>query len=135
MQTPQPFLMFSGANYARVQEAVDLYLQAFPEASIQSISYDHTASESKGKKVVSMVVLKIKELEIRMIDSAYDHQFNFTPSQSFFITCDSLEEFERLHYHLSEDGKELMAPGSYGFSARFTWFNDKFGVSWQINLP
>ncbi|WP_292274241.1 VOC family protein, partial [Mesorhizobium sp.] len=23
----------------------------------------------------------------------------------------------------------------YGFSRRFAWLNDRFGVSWQINLP
>ncbi|TIR87077.1 MAG: VOC family protein, partial [Mesorhizobium sp.] len=22
-----------------------------------------------------------------------------------------------------------------GFSRRFAWLNDRFGVSWQINLP
>ncbi|MHB1431680.1 MAG: VOC family protein [Streptosporangiaceae bacterium] len=24
--------------------------------------------------------------------------------------------------------------GNYGFSARFGWVNDRFGVSWQLNL-
>ena len=23
---------------------------------------------------------------------------------------------------------------NYGFSPRFGWFNDRFGVSWQLNL-
>lgn len=32
-------------------------------------------------------------------------------------------------------GKVLMPLGEYGFSRRFGWVNDRFGVSWQINLP
>ncbi|MEZ4543650.1 MAG: VOC family protein [Cyanobacteriota/Melainabacteria group bacterium] len=28
----------------------------------------------------------------------------------------------------------LMELGEYPFSQRFSWLNDKFGVSWQVNL-
>jgi predicted 3-demethylubiquinone-9 3-methyltransferase (glyoxalase superfamily) len=28
-----------------------------------------------------------------------------------------------------------MPTGNYGFSRRFAWLNDRFGVSWQVNLP
>ncbi|MBT2482403.1 VOC family protein [Streptomyces sp. ISL-94] len=41
----------------------------------------------------------------------------------------------RFHGALAEQGAELMPRGSYGFSARFGWVNDRFGVSWQLNLP
>ena len=29
----------------------------------------------------------------------------------------------------------MMEIGNYGFSTLFTWLADKFGVSWQLNLP
>jgi predicted 3-demethylubiquinone-9 3-methyltransferase (glyoxalase superfamily) len=44
-------------------------------------------------------------------------------------------EFERLYAALSEGGLDLMPPNNYGFSQQFGWCNDRFGVSWQINLP
>ncbi|WP_240618312.1 VOC family protein [Halomonas heilongjiangensis] len=34
----------------------------------------------------------------------------------------------------AEEAKVLVPPDDYGFSTRFTWLNDRFGVSWQLNL-
>jgi predicted 3-demethylubiquinone-9 3-methyltransferase (glyoxalase superfamily) len=35
---------------------------------------------------------------------------------------------------LAQDGQVLMGLDNYGFSRLFTWVNDRFGVSWQLNL-
>jgi predicted 3-demethylubiquinone-9 3-methyltransferase (glyoxalase superfamily) len=29
----------------------------------------------------------------------------------------------------------MMPPDDYGFSKRFTWVEDRFGVSWQLSVP
>ena len=34
----------------------------------------------------------------------------------------------------AEEGKVLMPIADYGFSKRFGWLADRFGVSWQLNL-
>ncbi len=40
---------------------------------------------------------------------------------------------ERLFTALSDGGAQLMPLGEYGFSRRFGWVNDRYGVSWQLN--
>lgn len=63
------------------------------------------------------------------------HDFTFTAATSIFVTCADAAEFERLHEALGRDGRTFMPPDNYGFSARFAWIADRFGVSWQLNLP
>jgi predicted 3-demethylubiquinone-9 3-methyltransferase (glyoxalase superfamily) len=68
------------------------------------------------------------------IDSNVKHQFSFTPSFSIYITCDTEEEINTLYQQLMDGGQALMPLGDYGFSKRFGWLNDRFGISWQLNL-
>ena len=76
----------------------------------------------------------IAGLTVLFSDSYVKHAFTFTPSISLFVTCRSEEEIERLSATLAKDGAELMPLASYGFSRKFAWVNDRFGVSWQLNL-
>ena len=68
------------------------------------------------------------------IDSAFDHAFNFTPSVSVFVQCETEEEINTLFNQLVEGGFAMMALGNYGFSKKFGWVTDKFGISWQLNF-
>jgi len=77
----------------------------------------------------------LKQQEFMCIDSHVKHQFSFTPSVSIFVTCDTEEELNDLYQSLNESGQTLMPLGDYGFSKKFGWLNDRFGVSWQLNLP
>lgn len=67
-------------------------------------------------------------------DSYVSHRFTFTPSMSLYVQCEAEEEIDCLYAALAEQGDTLMPLGSYGFSTKFGWVNDRFGVSWQLNL-
>jgi predicted 3-demethylubiquinone-9 3-methyltransferase (glyoxalase superfamily) len=69
------------------------------------------------------------------IDSPVKHAFTFTPSISLFVDCESADELDEAFRRLSAGGGVLMPINNYGFSKRFGWVNDRFGVSWQLNLP
>ncbi len=69
------------------------------------------------------------------IDSPVAHAFTFTPSFSMFVDCADEAELEALHGSLGVDGRIMMPLGAYGFSRKFAWLADRYGVSWQLNLP
>lgn len=55
-----------------------------------------------------------------------------TPAVSFMYMTGSEEEVERIWNHLIREGHSLMELGSYPWSSRYGWLQDKFGVSWQL---
>ena len=126
-----PFLMFQDG---RAEAALNLYVSLFPDAQITSVQrYGPEGPGAEG--TILQARFELAGLSIMCIDSPVAHQFNFTPSFSFFIDCDDEEQLERLHSQLSDGGESLMPLGSYGFSQKFAWLNDRFGISWQLNLP
>ena len=70
----------------------------------------------------------------KVIDSPVKHAFTFTPAISIFVECESEAELDTAFGKLSEGGAVLVPVGNYGFSARFGWLTDRFGVSWQLNV-
>lgn len=72
--------------------------------------------------------------EFMCSDSFITHDFSFTPALSIWVDTESEEDLRRLFTALGEGGTELMPVNDYGFSRLFAWVNDRFGVSWQLNL-
>ena len=119
-----PFLMFQGD----CEEALSFYAEVIPGAAVTAL---HKGPDGK----VAMARLTIAGLEIMANDSPPVHDFTFTPSTSIFLTVETEAEVDALAEALGEGGKTMMPAGDYGFSKRFAWVQDRFGVSWQINLP
>lgn len=131
MKKVTPFLMFQN-GYA--EEAMNFYTSLIEDSAITNI-VRYGANESGDEGTVMQATFTLKGQEFMCIDSNVKHQFDFTPSFSIFLTCDTEEELEFIYGKLSEGGQALMPLGDYGFSKKFGWLNDRFGVSWQLNLP
>jgi len=124
------FLMFQGTTEAWL----DLATSTVPDSRIVSVErYGPDAPGPEGS--VFMAEALIGGAPIRCNDTFVQHAFTFTPSISFFVDLDGEEELTRVHDALIEGGSALMPMGDYGFSRRFAWIQDRFGVSWQLNLP
>jgi predicted 3-demethylubiquinone-9 3-methyltransferase (glyoxalase superfamily) len=124
------FLMFAGT----AQSALRSYIALFPDSRIVSLEL-YGAGERGSEGSVKRAVFELHGVRYMCVDSPVHHDFTFTPSISLFVECDSLAQFEQLCTALSAEGKVFMAPAAYGFSQRFAWLQDRFGVSWQFNLP
>ena len=129
-QTIRPFLMFQDG---RAETAMTLYVSLFPDSEILDIDRYGAAGPGPEGSVIR-ARFRIGGQEIFCSDSFVKHAFDFTPSTSLFVDCASEAEIARLASALGEGGAELMPLGDYGFSRRFAWVNDRFGVSWQLNL-
>ncbi len=124
-----PFLMFEG----RAEEAMNFYTATLPDSRIVSIErYGDGGPGPAGS--VMRASFEIGGLTVMCTDSPVQHAFTFTPSSSLFVSCTSEDELDRLAAQLASGGGFLMPPGAYGFSRKFAWLADRFGVSWQLNL-
>ena len=61
--------------------------------------------------------------------------FKPTPALSISVQCKDEAEIDRLHAGLMDGGTELMPLQKYPWSEKYAWVNDKYGFSWQLNIP
>ncbi|HET8696897.1 MAG TPA: VOC family protein [Gammaproteobacteria bacterium] len=122
--------MFAGEASA----AMALYAEIFPSFRVEQIErYGPGGSGPEG--TVKLAEASFAGQTLLVIDSPVKHAFTFTPAMSLFVDCDTRQELEAAFAKLSAGGQVLMPLGNYGFSAWFGWCVDRFGVSWQLNLP
>ncbi len=123
-------LMFTG----EASSAMDLYSATFPSFRVERVER-YGPGEPGAEGTVKIAEASIDGHALIVIDSPMKHAFTFTPAMSLFIDCESREELESAFAKLSAGGQVLMPLDDYGFSKRFGWCSDRFGVSWQLNLP
>jgi len=124
------FLMFEG----NAEEAMNFYISLFADAEVVNITrYGAESAGTEGS--VQHATFTLAGEQFMCIDSPTKHDFTFTPAISLFVQCETEAELDRLYACLADQGTELMPLGNYGFSTKFGWVNDRFGVSWQLNLP
>ncbi len=129
-QSIKTFLMFEG----KCEQALNWYISLFDDSAVTGIRRYGTEGPGAEGSVVQ-ATFTLKGQTFMAIDSPVKHDFTFTPAMSLFVDCTDEAEIDRLFVQLSEDGKILMPLNVYPFSRKFGWIADKFGVSWQLNLP
>jgi predicted 3-demethylubiquinone-9 3-methyltransferase (glyoxalase superfamily) len=126
-------LMFVGDQHGRAEEAMNLYVSLFEDSRVLEVER-YGPGEEEREGTLKRATFSLAGREFGASDSGRQDRFTFTPSMSVFVECESQDELERAFATLSKGGEVLMPLEDYGFSRRFGWTKDRFGVSWQLNL-
>ncbi len=115
------------------EQAMNLYVELFENSEIIEIKrWEKGAPGKEG--TIMQAIFSLNGKQFMCSDSPPIHDWDFTPAISNFVECKDSEEQERLFTKLSENGQVFMPLNNYGFSEKFGWVVDQFGISWQLNL-
>lgn len=124
------FLTFQNND---AEEAMNFYISLFDNSMVIDIQrYGKDGPAKEG--TIMMARFELNGSQFACSDSYIKHAWDFTPGVSNWVDCKSEEEIKDLLSKLSEGGTVLMPLGNYGFSSQFAFVEDRFGVSWQLNL-
>jgi predicted 3-demethylubiquinone-9 3-methyltransferase (glyoxalase superfamily) len=108
------------------KEAAEFYTSLLPDSEVENVTTIHDTPSGD----CDIVTFKLGGQPFMAISAG--PLFKFNPSISFHLKCATPEEVDGLWDKLSPGGKVLMEIGSYPFSERYGWIQDKYGLSWQI---
>ena len=126
--------MFVGAACGKAEEAINLYTSLIPNSEIIKIEKWTEGEPMSVAGQVKSALFTLEGTEYMASENSAEHQFNFTPAISIFVECTDENEITSLYTELSKEGTVYMPLDNYGFSKKFTWIGDRFGVAWQLNL-
>lgn len=126
MSRATPFLMF---QQGKAEAALDFYVAAVTGSRIVSI--ERATARRHGAARLRRDRRPAGDGPRRPCHA----RRKFTPPFSFFLDGSGEAEIGRPFVAPSEGGKVPMPLDAYGLSGRFGRTSDRFGLSWQINLP
>ena len=124
------FLTFQGGAAAA---ALDLYGEIFDDFELLT-SERYGPGEPGPEGTIKVATFRLAGGELSCADSPITHAWGFTPAVSLWVECEDGTELGRLFDRLGDGGQVYMPLDDYGFSSRFGWVGDRFGVTWQLNL-
>ncbi|MCI0388481.1 MAG: VOC family protein [Acidobacteria bacterium] len=122
MQKITPHLWYD----KEAKEAADFYLSIFKDSKHKNTTSIHNTPSGS----VDIVTIELMGQEFTLISAG--PLFKFNPSVSFLVAFDSKEAVDATWKKLSEGGTALMELGTYPFSERYGWTQDRYGLSWQL---
>lgn len=124
------------------REAVDHYLEIFPDSSEVSVSHYPTEGLLDFQQDLAGDVLEIQFRIGDLTFSAINAGGEFRPNSSisFLLNFDPSRDpdarghLDQLWERLTADGLVGMELSSYPFSSHYGWVEDRYGVNWQLML-
>ncbi|MEM7162234.1 MAG: VOC family protein [Bacteroidota bacterium] len=115
------------------EEAMNFYISLFENSEIVELKRWEVGGPGKEGTVMH-ASFNLNGKLYMCSDSPAIHEWGFTPAVSNFVECIDENQQTKLFEQLSDEGKVMMPLDNYGFSQRFGFVEDRFGISWQLNL-
>ena len=129
----QEIITFLTFQKEDAEQAMNFYISLFDNSEV--VSLDRWGAGAPGKEgTIMQATFTLNGRMYMCSDSPPIHDWDFTPAVSNYVECASPEETEQLFAKLSDKGEVFMPLNNYGFSEKFGWVVDQFGVSWQLNF-
>jgi predicted 3-demethylubiquinone-9 3-methyltransferase (glyoxalase superfamily) len=117
----------------KAEKAMNFYVELFDNSKIIDVQrWGKEGPVAEGR--IMHATFELNGNLFMCSDSPPVHDWDFTPAVSNYIECENESEQKRLFSKLSENGNVTMPLDNYGFSQKFGWVIDQFGISWQLNL-
>lgn len=116
-----PFLMFVGERCGKAEEAINFYVSTFANSKVVEMKR-HGAGGAEREGTVMHAIFELDGYQFMALDSALNHQFNFSQAISYVVNCETQEEVDHF-WNAFSDGGEIQQCG---------WVIDRFGVAWQV---
>ena len=110
------------------KNAVEVYVSLIPNSKIRNVTTLHNTPSGD----CDLVLFELSGQPFMAMSAG--PLFKFNPSVSFHLKCKTKHDVDATFEKLSHGGKVLMPLGSYPFSDRYGWLEDKYGLSWQVIL-
>ncbi|MEO5769801.1 MAG: VOC family protein [Polyangia bacterium] len=118
---------------SQAEEAARFYMRTLGDGRVLATShYPESLDNPSGKPRGSVLTVDFEVLGQRFTALNGGPHFVINPSISFFVHTDTAARTDQLCAALGQGGRQLMPPGSYPWSERYGWVQDRFGVSWQV---
>jgi predicted 3-demethylubiquinone-9 3-methyltransferase (glyoxalase superfamily) len=122
-------LLFDGT----AEEAMNFYVSLFSRSEITAVE-KYGAGDAWKEGAIKRGSFHLKGHQLICIDSPFKQKLSGSSRISIFVDCEDEAEIEQAYELLTANGTILMPLGNYGFSKKFAWVSDRFGVSWHLNL-
>jgi len=116
-----PNLLFVNQKNDKVHVARERYTSIFkPSMLLMDMAYPKEAGMPNGSLLFAQ--FKLNGFIINAMSSTLQHDYDFSPGNSFVVECDTQKEIDDYWEALGKNGRYDMCG----------WLADEFGVSWQI---
>jgi len=110
------------------KEAANFYVSVFPNSKLKGVT-TISGTPSGDADIVSFNLWGSDFMAI-----SAGPMFKFNPSISLFVYCGSEKEIDRIYKALMDGGQALMPLDKYPWSPKYAWVQDKYGLTWQLDM-